>query len=51
LLDILLAQNNVSPTDFQNSLLSALTGAQGGNVDVRQLFQNFPSGQGVDALV
>jgi hypothetical protein len=50
-LNTLLAQNNINPASFQNSLLSALTGSQNGSIDLSQLFQDFPAGQGVNALV
>jgi hypothetical protein len=52
LLDSLLSQNNVSPDDFQNSLLSALSNlSNGGGADFNQLFQDFPGGQDINAIV
>lgn len=51
LLDTLLSQNNISPAAFQSSLYGALVGSQNGSLDLGQLFQNFPPGQAVNALV
>ncbi len=47
----LLARNNIDPTVFQNSILSALTNASAaGGADFSQLFANFPVGQDIDTF-
>jgi hypothetical protein len=46
----LLAQNGVNAQQFQQDLLSALQGANGGQFDAATAFQSFPPGSIVDTL-
>jgi len=52
-LDALLSQLNVDPQQFKADLFAAIAGAQTsptGTVGLDQVFQNFPTGQNVNAL-
>lgn len=46
----LLGQLNVSPQQFRNDILSAISESSAGSPRLSQVFQNFPAGQNLDTL-